>query len=68
MDSEHAYVYFSYDLDMTFGLYCAYTYPGASVRLTCWDQWTYFDAERTTTRLSLRVVLQLRFLYMRPEA
>ena len=53
MDSEHAYVYLSYDLDMTFGLYCAYTYPGASVRLTCWDQWTYFDCREDNNTFEL---------------
>ena len=50
---DFLHVNLSYDFFMGFGLYCVYTYPGADVRLTCWDEWTYFDCREDNNVIEL---------------
>ena len=51
-DFQH--VNLSHDWLMSFGLYCVYTYPGVTVRLTCWDEWTYYSCREDNNTLELR--------------
>ena len=50
---DFLHVYLSHDFMMGFGLYCVYTYPGVTVRLECWDEWTYFDCREDNNTLEL---------------
>ena len=50
---DFTHVNLSHDWLMSFGLYCVYTYPGVTVRLTCWDEWTYYACREDYNTLEL---------------
>ena len=50
---DFLHVNLSHDWLMAFGLYCVYTYPGVTVRLTCWDEWTYYECRENNNTLEL---------------